>query len=60
MHRWLQGYVYRIDITWWIFAAGGTAIIVIALETISFHAIKAAVANPVKALLRPGLLARIN
>ena len=50
MHQWLQDYVYRITINWWIFAAGGLTAIIIALLTISFQAIKAAVANPVKSL----------
>ena len=50
MHTWLQDYVYRISISWWVFAAGGLAAIVIALTTISFQAIKAARANPVKSL----------
>ena len=50
MHQWLQNYVYRISISWWSFAAGGLAAIIIALATISFQAIKAAMANPVKSL----------
>jgi ABC-type antimicrobial peptide transport system permease subunit/AraC-like DNA-binding protein len=50
MHQWLQAYVYRININWWLFAAGGLAAIIIALATISFQAIKAAIANPVKSL----------
>jgi ABC-type antimicrobial peptide transport system permease subunit/AraC-like DNA-binding protein len=50
MHQWLQDYVYRIKISWWLFAAGGFAAIIIALATISFQAIKAALANPVKSL----------
>jgi putative ABC transport system permease protein len=50
MHQWLQGYVYRINISLWLFAAGGIASIIIALATISFKAIKAAIANPVKSL----------
>jgi ABC-type antimicrobial peptide transport system permease subunit/AraC-like DNA-binding protein len=50
MHQWLQAYVYRINISWWLFAAGGLAAIIIALATISFQAIKAAIANPVKSL----------
>jgi putative ABC transport system permease protein len=50
MHQWLQDYVYRINISWWLFAAGGFASIIIALATISFQAIKAAIANPVKSL----------
>ncbi|MBN9381303.1 MAG: FtsX-like permease family protein [Chitinophagaceae bacterium] len=50
MHQWLQDYVYRITISWRIFAAGGLAAIFIALATISFHAIRSAMANPVKSL----------
>ncbi|MDB5130720.1 MAG: macrolide transporter ATP-binding/permease protein [Mucilaginibacter sp.] len=50
MHQWLQGYVYRINISLWLFAAGGLVAIIIALATISFQAIKAAKANPVKSL----------
>ncbi|HUB62025.1 MAG TPA: ABC transporter permease [Puia sp.] len=50
MHNWLRDYVYRINISWWLFAAGGLVAIFIALATISFHAIKAARANPVKSL----------
>jgi len=50
MHNWLQNYAYRIIISWWLFAAGGFAAIVIALTTISFQAMKAASANPVKSL----------
>jgi len=50
MHQWLQDYAYRINISWWLFAASGLASIVIALLTISFQAIKAAVANPIKSL----------
>ena len=50
MNKWLQDYAYRINISWWLFAAGGLAAIIIALATISFQAIKAAIANPVKSL----------
>lgn len=50
MHKWLQDYVYRISISWWLFAAGGLAAILIALATISSQAIKAALASPVKSL----------
>ena len=50
MHQWLQDYAYRINISWWLFAAGGLVAIIIALATISFQAIKAAIANPVKSL----------
>jgi len=50
MNQWLQDYVYRINISWWIFIVGGISAIVIALITVSFKAIKAALANPVKSL----------
>ncbi|MGZ3810618.1 MAG: ABC transporter permease, partial [Mucilaginibacter sp.] len=50
MHQWLQDYVYRINISVWLFVAGGLAAIIIALATISFQAIKAAMSNPVKSL----------
>jgi putative ABC transport system permease protein len=50
MHQWLEDYVYRIKISWWLFAAGGLVSIIIALATISFQAIKASLANPVKSL----------
>jgi putative ABC transport system permease protein len=50
MHSWLQNYKYRIEISWWIFLAAGIAAILIALITISFQSIKAAIANPVKSL----------
>jgi putative ABC transport system permease protein len=50
MNKWLQDYVYRIGISWWLFLAAGLAAIVIALATISFQAIKAAMANPVRSL----------
>lgn len=50
MHKWLEQYVYRIDISWRLFAAGGLTAVIIALITISFKAIKAARANPVKSL----------
>jgi putative ABC transport system permease protein len=50
MHNWLRDFAYRINISWWIFIAAGLLAIVIALATISFQAIKAAIANPVKSL----------
>ena len=50
MHNWLENYQYRITISWWIFLAAGGLAIVIALVTVSFQAIKAAVANPVESL----------
>jgi putative ABC transport system permease protein len=50
MNNWLQNYVYRINISWWMFVIAGSAALLIALMTVSFQAIKAAVANPVKSL----------
>ena len=50
MHKWLQAFVYRIDISWWMFALAGCIAVLIALITVSFQAIRAAVANPVKSL----------
>lgn len=50
MHSWLQDFAYRISISVWVFAAAGITAILIALLTVSFQAIKAAVANPVKSL----------
>ena len=50
MNKWLQDFEYRISITWWMFAVAGMAALLIALITVSFQAIKAAVANPVKSL----------
>ncbi len=50
MHTWLQDFAYRIDISWWIFAVAGLITLFIALITVSFQAIKAAIANPVKSL----------
>ncbi len=50
IHNWLQAYEYRIEISWWIFLTGGFSAVLVALITISFQSIKAAMANPVKAL----------
>jgi len=50
MQQWLQGYAYRVNVSWWLFAASGLVAIIIALATISFQAIRAALANPVKSL----------
>ena len=50
MHNWLQDFAYRINVSWWIFFIAGSLAVVIALGTISLQAIRAAVANPVKAL----------
>ncbi|MGI8583140.1 MAG: ABC transporter permease [Chitinophagaceae bacterium] len=50
MNKWLHDFTYRINISWWVFAVGGITAIIIALVTVSFQAIKAAIANPVKSL----------
>ncbi|MEO5681408.1 MAG: ABC transporter permease [Chitinophagaceae bacterium] len=50
MNQWLQNYTYHIDIEWWVFAGAGTLSILIALATVSYQSIKAAVSNPVKSL----------
>ncbi len=50
MHNWLQNYPYRVDLSWWIFVAGGLVSVGIALATVSFQALKAALANPVTSL----------
>jgi len=50
MNKWLQDFEYRIQIGWWVFIVAGVAAILIALLTISFQSIKAALANPVKSL----------
>jgi len=50
MHTWLQDFAYRINIEWWMFAVAGVGALLIALITVSFQAIKAAIANPVKSL----------
>lgn len=50
MNQWLDDFAYRVNIEWWMFALAGLLAIVIALATVSFQAIKAAVANPVKSL----------
>ncbi len=50
LHAWLQNYEYRADMSWWIFASAGTLVLLIALLTVSFQSIKAALANPVDSL----------
>ncbi|HVS91616.1 MAG TPA: ABC transporter permease [Mucilaginibacter sp.] len=50
MHKWLQDFAYHIDIAWWMFAGAGLLAIVLAVITVSYHAIRAAIANPVKSL----------
>jgi putative ABC transport system permease protein len=50
MHQWLQDFAYKTALGWWIFAGSGLAAVLIAFATISYQAIKAAVASPVKSL----------
>jgi putative ABC transport system permease protein len=50
MNKWLQDFAYATKINWWIFAIAGALTIIIALATISFQSIKAALMNPVKSL----------
>ena len=50
MNNWLQDFAYHINISWWIFVIAGSLAVLIALITISFQAIKAAIRNPVKSL----------
>jgi putative ABC transport system permease protein len=50
MHKWLQDFAYRVNFGWWILAVAGGVAVLIALATISFQSIKAALANPVDSL----------
>jgi putative ABC transport system permease protein len=50
MQHWLQNYIYRTSLSWWIFVATGAGALLITLLTVSYQAIKAALANPVKSL----------
>jgi len=50
MHNWLQEFAYRIQISWWVFVLAGILALLIALMTVSFQAIRAAIANPIKSL----------
>ncbi len=50
MNKWLQDFAYRINIPWWLFLLAGIMAALVALSTVSFQAIKAALANPVKSL----------
>ncbi|MBV9962631.1 MAG: ABC transporter permease [Parafilimonas sp.] len=49
-NKWLENYPYRITVSWWLFASAAIMVILIALITVSFQAIRAAIANPVKSL----------
>lgn len=50
MNKWLQNFAYRIEMSWWMFALAGGIALVIALLTVSWQAVRAAVANPVESL----------
>lgn len=50
MQQWLDDYAYRITLAWWVFGLAGMLAVIIALGTVSFQAVKAALANPVKSL----------
>ena len=50
MNDWLEDFPYRVNMSWWVFGIAILAALVIALLTVSFQAIKTAVANPVKSL----------
>ncbi len=50
MYKWLQDFAYRISISWWVFVMAALVALLIALLTVSFQAIKAAIANPIKSL----------
>lgn len=50
LNKWLQDFAYRVNISWWVFAVSGIAALLVALFTVSFQAIKAALMNPVKSL----------
>ncbi len=50
MNKWLEAFAYKVPVSWWMFAAAGALAMVIALLTVSFQAIKAALVNPVKSL----------
>ena len=50
MNFWLQDFAYRVDIGWWVFALAGGLALLIAILTVSSHAIKTALTNPVEAL----------
>ncbi|WP_018622475.1 ABC transporter permease [Spirosoma luteum] len=50
MNKWLQDFAYKITISWWVFAVAGLGVVAIALLTVSFQSVKAALMNPVKSL----------
>ena len=50
MNDWLQSFANRIPLSWWLFAVPGLTVAVIALLTVSFHTLRAAMTDPVKSL----------
>ena len=50
LNKLLESYAYRIEISWWIFALAGVLALLIALLTVSYQAVKSALANPVESL----------
>jgi putative ABC transport system permease protein len=50
MHAWLQDFSYRVDLSWWIFSLAGFLALLIAMGTVGYQAVKAALASPVKSL----------
>jgi putative ABC transport system permease protein len=50
MHKWLQTFAYKTELSWWIFGLAGIIALVIALLTVSWHSWRAAMRNPVEAL----------
>jgi len=50
MHHWLEGFAYRTSLTWWMFIIAGLTALIIAMLTVCYQALKAAIANPVKSL----------
>jgi putative ABC transport system permease protein len=50
MHRWLQDFVYRTTMEWWVFVLAGAAVLGVTLATVSIQAVRTALLNPVKNL----------
>jgi ABC-type antimicrobial peptide transport system permease subunit len=50
MSEWMQNFEYKVGLEWWVFVMAGVVAILIALLTVSFQSIKAALMNPVKSL----------
>jgi putative ABC transport system permease protein len=50
MNKWLADFVYRIDIQWWMFVVAGVVAVAVAVLTVGFQSVRAALANPVKSL----------